>query len=492
MSRCISGRSAALAVAILASSLGFMDGTVVSIAVPAIRRDLAASLAAIQWVSNGYTLVVAAFILAGGALGDRLGVRNVLNAGIALFTVSSLLCALAPSAEMLILARVAQGFGASAMIPASLALLAKTFSGAERGKAIGTWAASSSVAAAAGPLLAGFMVGPLGWRSVFFVNLPLAGLALAVSVALVPRDPPSGPARALDIPGALLAAAGLGALALGLTLAGDARPPAPGSPLLWCAGGAVCLAAFLAREVLAKAPMLPLALFRSRIFAAANALTFFLYAALGGLMFYLPQALIAGHHAGAARAAVVFLPFPVMMGLLSRWSGALADRIGARVPLTAGASLAALGFAGLGWAVNSPHVWPGVLAAMVVVSAGFGIAVSPLSTVVMQSAGAERAGAASGVNNAVSRVAGLLAVATFGLAAVAAHRHAAAAAGLPDISRLVVFGGGEANLPPQLDALRVLADRLAFGAIAAASALCAFVAALCAAIFMPDKRPIAP
>ena len=492
MSLRISGQTAALATAILASSLGFMDGTVVSIAVPAIRRDLSASLAAIQWVSNGYTLVLAAFILAGGALGDRLGVRNVLNAGVAVFTLSSLLCALAPSAEMLILARVAQGFGAALMIPSSLALIAKTFPEAERGKAIGTWAATSSVAAALGPLLAGFVVGPLGWRPVFFVNLPLAGLALAVSLALVPRDAPAAPARGLDMPGALLAAAGLGALALGLTSAGEARPLVPGSPALWCAAGAACLAAFLAWEARANAPMLPLALFRSRVFAAANALTFFLYAALGGLMFYLPQALITGHGAGAARTAGVFLPFPVMMGLLSRWSGSLADRAGARGPLIAGSILAALGFASLGWAVNSAQVWTGVPAAMTLVAAGFGLAVSPLSAVVMHSAGPARAGAASGVNNAVSRVAGLLAVALFGLAAVAAHRLAVAAApdALREAAQALAFGGGEAGLPPQLDALRAHADRIAFGAIAAVSSLCALVAAGCAACLIPGKRPV--
>ncbi|MBI2768461.1 MAG: MFS transporter [Burkholderiales bacterium] len=407
----------ALAATVLGSSMAFVDGSVVNVALPAMQRQLASGaggLAAMQWVVNAYLLALGSLVLIGGALGDRYGRRKIFLAGVALFAAASVGCGLAPNAVSLIAARAVQGIGAALLVPSSLAILGVLFEGAARGKAIGTWAAWASITSAAGPVLGGWLVDQWSWRAIFFINLPLAAGAAWLALYAVPdsRDP-DAPAR-LDWGGASLAALGLGALTWGLTQAPQqawSEVGVWGSLLL----GAAALAAFGVVQARGRAPMMPLSLFRSREFSGANLVTLLLYAALSGVVFFLPFALIGAFGYSATQAGAALLPFSCMLGTLSPTMGRLAVRWGARLMLTAGPAVTALGAAMLALPAPGGSYWTGFFPAMLVMGLGMTIAVAPLTTTVMASVPAAHAGLASGVNNAVSRIAGLLAVAAMGV-----------------------------------------------------------------------------
>jgi EmrB/QacA subfamily drug resistance transporter len=402
-----------LLAAILGSSMAFMDGTIVNVALPAIQRSLQASAADAQWIIESYALFLAALLLVGGALGDRLGRRRVFVCGVALFTLSSGLCAAARTADELVAARALQGIGAALLVPGSLALLSAGFAQAERGRAIGAWSAFSGITAAVGPVVGGFLVDHLSWRWAFLLNLPI-GLALAaLSVAKVPESRGDGGHGPIDRAGASAATLGLAGIVFALIEAparGWHAGPVLGAGVL----GLAALAAFVAIEARARAPMLPLGLFRNRDFSGANLLTLLLYAALGGGLYFFPLNLIQVQGWSATVAGAALLPFIAIMFALSRWAGTLVDRVGARLPLVAGPLVSAAGFAAFALPGTHADWWTGFFPAVCVLGLGMAVTVAPLTTTVMNAVAPSRAGTASGVNNAVSRTAALLAIAAFG------------------------------------------------------------------------------
>jgi EmrB/QacA subfamily drug resistance transporter len=423
-----------LAASILGSSLAFVDGTIVNVALPAIQRDLHASVYQAQWVVESYALLLAALLLVGGALGDRFGRRRVFLAGVTLFAAASIACALSQTVQQLIAARAVQGLGAALLVPGSLALISAFFAEDERGRAFGTWAAFSGVASALGPLVGGYLIDTLSWAWAFAVNVPVAAIVLAITWARVPESRRAGAVARLDLPGAVLATLGLGGLVFFFVEAPAQGWAAP-AVLLALALGLLGSAAFFAVERRQSAPMLPLDLLRQRNFAGANLLTLLLYAALGGGLFFLPLNLIQVQGLSATAAGAALLPFILVMFVLSRWAGGLVDRRGARGPLIVGPLIAAAGFALLALPGTGASYWTGFLPGIFVLGLGMAAAVAPLTTTVMNSVDADAVGTASGVNNALSRVAGVLAIAVFGalMAAVFGTRLRAGleAAGLP-------------------------------------------------------------
>ena len=406
-------QSRVLAATIIGTGMAFADGSVVTLAIPKMRVALNASLAEMQWVANGYTLVLSAFLLLGGAAGDRYGLRRVYGFGIALFAIASFACALSPNSTALIVARAAQGFGAALMVPGSLALIAAHFPTDERGRAIGVWAATTSIAAALGPLLGGWLIDRAPWQSIFLINLPFAALGLGIVIRGL-SDLPTDNSSGMDWFGALLAVIGLGGVALSLTLLGDASAAARQAAIASGAAGLAGLAGFIAWERRAPAPMMPLRFFRDRRANGVNVLTLLLYFALSGAIFFLPSTLIQRDGWNAAKAGSIFLGFTVMMAILSRFGGAIADRFGVRIPLTVGPAITAVSFAALAPAVAVGDFWTAIAPTMLLMGIGMGITVAPLSTAVMACAPAGQTGVASAINNAVARVAGLLAVASLG------------------------------------------------------------------------------
>jgi EmrB/QacA subfamily drug resistance transporter len=406
-----------LAATILASTIAYVDESVVNVALPAIGRDLSASPAALQWVINAYTLCLAAFLLVGGAAGDRLGRRRVFIAGVALFGAASLGCGLSREIAQLIAARAVQGAGAALLIPCSLALIGAAFPDNERGRAIGTWAGFSAIAAAIGPLLGGWIVDHLAWQTIFFINPVLCLAALWIAWRHLPEsiDPDAPPG--IDWLGALLAFAGLAGMAFGLIALPETgwRDTTTAATL---AGGIVVLAIFVWHEGRSPAPMMPLGLFRSATFSGVNALTLLLYGALGGAFFLLPFALISVHGYSATMAGAVFLPFTAIMAALSRWSGGLLDRFGARLPLVIGPVIVAVGFVFLALAGPETSYAMAFLLPVSVVGLGMAVTVAPLTTTVIAAVPGHQTGVASGINNAVSSVASLLAIAAFGALAL--------------------------------------------------------------------------
>lgn len=402
-----------LVAAILASAMGFIDGTVVAIAMPAIRETLGASLSQAQWVHNAYLLTLSALILVGGAMGDRFGLARIFGLGIAFFVGASLLCAIAPDASFLIVVRALQGIGAAIMVPGSLAIIARAYPREERGRAIGIWAAASALTTALGPVIGGMALslgGPEMWRWIFAVNLPLGGLTLYLLLSRVKSDR-SDPGAGIDLPGAALATIALLCIAWGLTSAHDGAHGALG---LWLGIGSLALVAFLAVEARSPHPMMPLDMFRSTTFSAVNLLCFTLYSALNIALFFLPMTLIAGWGIDEITTSLAFAPLSVFITLFSARMGKLADQYGPRPLLAGGSAIVAMGYLAMASVTPAQLFWTGILPAMCLVGMGMACVVAPLSTAVMGAVDEDRSGIASGVNNAITRMAGLISVASIG------------------------------------------------------------------------------
>lgn len=434
-----------IAATMLASSLAFIDGSVTNVALPAMEKDLGGDAANLPWIINAYLLPLSALLLLGGAAGDHFGRRRMLMAGIILFALASVGCALAPDLRVLLASRAMQGIGAAILMPNSLGILGSSFKGEARGRAVGTWAAAGAIASAIGPPLGGWLVDVAGWRAIFYLNLPVAAAAILVAWRYVGES--EAQEQSLDWPGALLATAALGSLTWALTL-WSSRHAA--SPDVWggLTGGIALLLLFVWNErQRGDRAMMPLALFASRPFVGLTLLTLMLYGALGGLLVLLPYLLIVGGGYSPTQAGLALLPFSIVIGTVSRLAGRLSERIGPRWPLTIGPIITGAGFALLVRADPQASYWTSVLPGMAVIALGMAGAVAPLTTAVLSSVDDRHTGTASGFNSAIARTGGLIATALAGAviavspAQIASAFHIAAivAAGFAAAAGIVAF-----------------------------------------------------
>jgi EmrB/QacA subfamily drug resistance transporter len=402
-----------LVACVLASSLSFVEGSVLSVALPAIRQSYGAGAQEVQWVVNAYLLPLSALLLLGGALGDHFGRKRLLLIGTAIFAITSLVCALAPSLPVLLGARAAQGIGAALLLPNSLALLNAAFQGEKRGRAVGIWAAAGAAAAAVAPLIGGWLVGTVGWPAIFYINLPLALGAILIAMRFVAESREAGAGRT-DYAGALLATAGLGGLTYALTLWSATRSfnrEAATALTL----GIILSGAFLWNERRrGHRAMMPLDLFENRCFTGLNLLTFLLYGAFAAAMLLIPYVLITSGGYSPVQAGLAMLPLPVLMTSLSPKMGSLAARLGPRLPLAAGPSIVAVGMAISSIVTPQSSYWAGPFPMILVMALGMTIAVAPLTSSVLGSVEEQHVAMASGFNSAVARTGGLIATALLG------------------------------------------------------------------------------
>jgi EmrB/QacA subfamily drug resistance transporter len=403
-----------LVATILASAMTFIDGTVVNVALPALQAELHATITDVQWVVEAYALFLGALILVGGSMGDQFGRKRVFLSGVVFFTASSVLCGVATSSRVLIVGRALQGIGAAFLVPGSLSIISATFNDAERGRAIGTWSGFSAITTAIGPVIGGWLIQHVSWRAAFFINVPLAAIVLFLSLRFMDESKDASRTAQLDWMGAVLGVLGLGGIVLGLL---EWPPLGPGHPLVVgsLVLGAVGLALLVVAERRAPNPLLPFHLFRSRTFTLANVLTLLLYGALGVVLFLLPLELIQVQHYTATQAGAALVPLAIIMFGLSRWAGGLINRIGPRIPLTVGPAIAAIGIGLFARAGMADSYWTTIFPAVCLLGFGMAITVAPLTTAVMGAVATEHSGVASGINNTVARVAGLLTIAIFGV-----------------------------------------------------------------------------
>jgi EmrB/QacA subfamily drug resistance transporter len=407
-----------LIAAILGSAMSFIDSTAVVVSLPVLQRELHATTAQTQWVIEGYSLFLSALILLGGALGDIYGRRLIFAAGVAIFALASLACAVAGTPEMLIAARCVQGVGGALLTPGSLAMISAAYGVSDRGRAIGLWSGFSALTSAAGPVVGGWLTQHYSWRYVFLINIPIAVAVLVIVFARVGESRDESAVRRVDVRGAVLATLGLALLVYGLIEMNAGRVTAI-AVVIVLAGLAV-LALFVLTERRESDPMVRCDLFASRDFSAANIYTFFLYGALGGSLYFVPFVLINIHQYTPTAAGAALLPFVIIMVAASRWSGGLVARIGARTPLLLGGIVAGLGFVAYALPGTGGSYWTTFFPAAVILGCGGALFVAPLTTTVMNSVPVEHAGVASGVNNAVARTAGLVGIAVLGVVVTAA------------------------------------------------------------------------
>lgn len=473
-----------LVAAIVGSSMALLDSSVVNIALPAIQQALHADAAATQWIVNAYLLLLGALVLIGGSAADLYGRRRMFVVGVAVFIAASIACGLAPNVAALIVSRAAQGVGAALLTPASLAMLGATFGEHERSKAIGIWAGAGSLMMAAGPMLGGWLVDHISWRAIFLLNVPLAMAAawLALAFGCESSDPN---AKQLDWRGAASVATGLAAITWALSAIPTSGFRDRTVLAALCVGTALLISFVLIEDHLQRRAMMPLSLYRSRNFSATNALTLLLYFALGGALYYLPFGLIRLGGYSATQAGAALLPFALMMGFGASFAGTLADRLGPRLPLTIGPLVAACGFAMLALADLRQSYWTSVFPPMLLLGVGMAITVPPLTSTVMGAAGETHAGIASGVNNAVARIAGLLAVAVLGAAFFATfffHLAGTTSAQASELLNAVMSGQSG------ISAKAVAAFERTLRAIMLVPAACASVAGLAGWLWIEPNR----